>query len=62
MSKGIKKSIVNDSIIKDISEKIHGLKFGTVSITVHNSKIVQIELSTKNRYDDVWLIEEGGGI
>lgn len=58
----INKNIVNDGIIKNISESIHGISFGTVTITVHNSKIVQIEVSQKSRFDDVWTVQEGGGI
>ncbi|MCK9614754.1 MAG: YezD family protein [Candidatus Omnitrophica bacterium] len=54
------KNIVNDAIIKDISDSVHNLKYGTVTITVHNSKIVQVEVAQKNRFDDVWLIEGGG--
>jgi hypothetical protein len=57
-----KKNIVNDAIVKDLIDKIGGLKYGSVVIKVHDSKIVQIEVSNKSRYDDVWLIEEGGGI
>jgi len=56
------KNIVNDAIVKDISNSLHNLKYGTVTITVHNSKIVQIEVMQKSRFDDIWLIEEGGGI
>ena len=54
------KNIVNDAIIKDISNSVHGLKFGAVVITVHNSRIVQIEVTEKNRFDDVWHLEGGG--
>jgi len=54
------KNIINDAIIKDISEAVHNVKYGTVTITVHNSKIVQVEIAQKNRFDDVWLIEGGG--
>jgi len=54
------KNIVNDAIIKDISNSIHGLRFGTVVITVHNARIVQIEVTEKNRFDDVWHVEGGG--
>jgi len=54
------KNIVNDAIIKDISKSIHGLRFGTVVITVHNARIVQIEVTEKNRFDDVWHLEGGG--
>jgi len=56
------KKIINDTIIKDISDAVTGLDFGTVQIVVHNKKITQIEVSEKKRFDDVWKIEEGGGI
>jgi len=56
------KNIVNDGIIKDISESVHGLLFGTVTLTVHNGRIVQAEVAQKFRYDDVWKLEDGAGI
>jgi|WetSurMetagenome_2_1015567.scaffolds.fasta_scaffold2274844_1 hypothetical protein len=56
------KNIINDSIIKDIRDSVEKLGFGTVTITVHNKKITQIEVAEKKRFDAVWLIEEGGGI
>jgi hypothetical protein len=62
MSKATAHNIVNDAIIKDISESIHGLRYGTVTITVHNSRIVQVEVSKKDRFDEVWTVQEGGGI
>lgn len=58
----LRENIVNDAIIKEIIEKLNTLKFGHVHITVHNSRIVQIEKSEKTRFDDVWLIDKGGGI
>ena len=62
MSTQINKNIVNDAIIKDISDAIHGLSYGTVLITVHNAKIVQIDVSKKSRFDDIWTVEGGAGI
>ena len=63
MGKNIKnKNIVNDAIIKDISDAVTSLDFGTIAIKVHNSKIIQIEVTEKKRFDDVWQIGEGGGI
>lgn len=56
------KNIVNDAIIKDVIEAVNNLKYGHIHITVHNSKIVQIEKTEKVRFDDIWLIEKGGGI
>ncbi|MDD4954026.1 MAG: DUF2292 domain-containing protein [Candidatus Omnitrophica bacterium] len=56
------RNIINDSIIKDIRDAVEGLSYGTVMITVHNEKITQIEIAKKQRFDDVWKIEGGGGI
>lgn len=56
------KNIVNDAIIKEIIDVLSSLKYGYLHISVHNSKIVQIEKTEKTRFDDVWLIEKGGGI
>lgn len=56
------KNIVNDAIIKDLADTVTDLKFGSITIKVHDSRIVQVEVSKKNRFDDVWSIEEGGGI
>ncbi|MEN6440703.1 MAG: DUF2292 domain-containing protein [Syntrophobacter sp.] len=57
-------SIVNDAIVKDILEKIHGMELGSITISVFGSRIVQVDITTtqKKRFDDVWLLEEGGGI
>ena len=60
--KTTQKSIINDSIIKDLSEQVLNLKYGSIVIKVHDSKIVQVELTERTRYEDVWLVEKGGGI
>ena len=52
----------NDAIVRDIRSAIVGLDYGTVTIKVHNSKITQIEITQKKRYDDNGLVEKGGGI
>ena len=57
-----KKSIINDAIIKELNDAVRNIKYGGINITVHNSRIVQIEVSEKKRFDDVWTSEEGGGI
>ncbi len=57
-----KKNIVNDAIIKDIATEVNSLEYGSITIKVHDSKIVQIEVSRKSRFDDIWLVEQGGGI
>lgn len=56
------KNIVNDAIIKDIAQAVDGLEYGTVTVKVHDRKITQVEVAQKKRFEDVWRIEEGGGI
>jgi hypothetical protein len=56
------KNIVNDALIKEIIEALNSLKYGSVQVTVHDSRIVQIDRSEKSRFDDIWISEKGGGI
>ena len=56
------KNIVNDAIIKDISTAVGSLEYGTVTIKVHETKIIQIDVTEKKRFDNVWRVEGGGGI
>lgn len=56
------RKILNDTIIKEISDAVESLEYGEINIKVHNKKITQIEIAEKKRFDDVWKIEEGGGI
>lgn len=37
------------SILREIQAALHGLKFGSVEITVHNGQLVQIERKEKFR-------------
>ena len=56
------KKLINDSLIKEISTAVETLEYGEVIIKVHNNKIIQIDVSQKKRFDEVWKIEGGGGI
>ena len=56
------RNIVNDAIIKDIALAIGSLEYGTVTIKVHETKIIQIDVTEKKRFDDIWRVEGGGGI
>lgn len=56
------KNIINDAIIKNISDTIHQLKDGVVTIRVRDHKILQIGVTEENRYEDVWRVEGGAGI
>lgn len=61
-SKQNQKNIINDAIAKEIIEATNNLKYGYIQITVHDSRIVQIDKTEKTRFDNVWLVEKGGGI
>lgn len=61
-SKQNQKNIVNEAIMKEIIEALNSLKYGYVQITVHNSRIVQIDRTEKTRLDDIWHVENGEGI
>lgn len=56
------KNIVNDAIIKEIFEAVESVKYGQIQITVHNSKIVQVDRTERKRFEDAWKVEKGGGI
>jgi len=56
------KNIVNDAIVKEISDAVGSLEFGTITVKVHDKKIIQLEVAQRKRFDDVWKVEEGGGI
>jgi hypothetical protein len=58
----VTKNIVNDAIIKEISDALGSLEYGTVTIKVHDRKITQVEVAERKRFDEVWKVEEGGGI
>jgi hypothetical protein len=56
------KKFLNDAIIKEISDAVGSLDYGEINIKVHNKKILQIEVAQRRRFDEVWKLEEGGGI
>jgi len=56
------KKSINESIVNEIAKKILNIKYGSITITVHNSRIVQTEIAEKKRYESAWPSEKGGGI
>ncbi|MDC7295030.1 MULTISPECIES: YezD family protein [unclassified Butyrivibrio] len=39
-----------EQIWQQIREKVEGIEYGTVTITVHAGKVTQLETSTKQRF------------
>lgn len=61
-NKNINEYSANDAVVKDIAAAIAGLDYGSVLIKVHNARIVQVEVTERKRYEDLWNVEKGGGI
>lgn len=57
-----KTNAVNESIVREIAKCLQGLAFGNITIKVHNSKIVQLEVTENKRFDDKWVTPSGDGI
>ncbi|MDO8302676.1 MAG: YezD family protein [Sedimentisphaerales bacterium] len=51
----------NARIIEQLADAVKKLKFGQIIITVHNSKVVQIDKTEKIRFNEA-NYENGGGI
>jgi hypothetical protein len=62
MTKDNSKKLLNDSILRDIGDAVGALDYGIVTIKVQDSKIIQIEVTKRKRFDEVWKLEEGAGI
>lgn len=53
---------VNDIILEEIRQAINALEFGMITVKVHAGKVIQVEVTEKKRFDDLWKLEGGGGI
>ena len=56
------KKLLNDAIIRNIGDAIESLGYGTVTIKIQESKIVQIDVTERQRFDEAWKLEDGAGI
>jgi hypothetical protein len=55
------KDTIDEAILREIIWAVNSLKYGLVQITVHNSKVVQIDKTEKIRIDETRSIEKGVG-
>ncbi|MCE5336530.1 MAG: YezD family protein [Desulfobacteraceae bacterium] len=55
---------INSEIFEDIAERIQGIIYGTVTISIYDARIVEVDVTRteRMRFDDIWLHEDGGGI
>ncbi|MEI6127964.1 MAG: DUF2292 domain-containing protein [Pseudomonadota bacterium] len=58
----VNKKFINDTIIGDIVETAEKIAYGLILIRIHDSDIVQMEVTEKFRFQNIGAVEEGGGI
>ncbi len=56
------KTTAGEAVIRDLHEMVRRIRYGTITIKVHDANIVQVELTEKMRFDESGLLEKGGGI
>ena len=56
------KDVLPEAVLQELRNAIGRLKFGTITIKVHGSKVTQIEIAEKKRFDGLAGFSEGEGI
>jgi hypothetical protein len=61
-SKQANKKFINETILQDVVETAAKIEFGTIILKIHDSSIVQMEVTEKYRFQNTDYVEKGGGI
>lgn len=56
------KKFINETILQDVLETAVKIEYGTIILKIHDSSIVQMEVTEKYRFQNTDLVEKGGGI
>ena len=48
----VKSNTINEEVMQDVINAVESIKFGQVQITIHDSKVVQIDKTEKIRFDN----------
>ena len=56
------RNVISDIILEDIKRSINSIDFGNIVLKIHAGKVIQIEVTEKKRFNDLWELEDGGGI
>jgi hypothetical protein len=56
------RDVSTDTVIQELKKAIEALKYGMVTIKVHNGKITQVEITEKRRFNEPLEFEKGDGI
>ncbi|MBI3323789.1 MAG: YezD family protein [Candidatus Omnitrophica bacterium] len=58
---GNKRVAVSSALLSQIAEAIGQIRFGTIQITIHDSRVVQIEKAERIRLEQATNLTTGGG-
>jgi hypothetical protein len=56
------KEALTDDVLDELVKAIRRLTYGTITLKVHNAKIMQMEITEKRRFDEQPRFEKGDGI
>ena len=59
MTKEKTKKTLNETILRNIGDAVGSIDYGIVTVKVQDSKIVQVEVTKRKRFDDIWNSDEG---
>jgi hypothetical protein len=54
------KDVLPEAVLRELRNAVARLKYGTITIKVHGSKVAQIEIAEKKRFDDAGLCDGEG--
>jgi hypothetical protein len=54
------KAVLPEAVLQELRNAVARLKYGTITIKVHSSKVTQIEIAEKKRFDDGGFCEGEG--
>jgi hypothetical protein len=55
------KDVLPEAVLRELRDAVGRLKYGTITIKVHGSKVTQIEIAEKKRFDGAGF-SDGEGI
>jgi hypothetical protein len=53
---------LTDVVLQELARAISRLKYGSITVKVHDGKVTQMEIAEKKRFDESAGFEKGDGI
>lgn len=54
--------VLADAVLRELAKAVARLKYGTISLKVHEGKVTQMDITEKKRFDESRGFEKGDGI